>query len=893
MRLFSLLSIAFLFGFCYCASPNDCKDQGVAETKIVKLDVNDIDEGLLTVTRSSIDGVPLKTVTPKEGHQLTEVYDLNVRIWKGADKEHCLQVLVYYNEESPASVIVNFVKADGKKPWRYHNKQGDKWNVVKKEDHEKLLVELKKKVPQFPPPKDPKTLDLASLADSRYKTVDLSIDGVPARVYLVGPKEDINKVNYSGEEVWKASRFSEGKHGYKDTPEEICTYCITFLKEKDTKMILVNIYDVTVYREIFKQRGDKWERSTSYAGEIAALKTHKDPPKKFTLDISSLEEGDEKFKLVKEENNGATTFFFATKQGYSIENIMDGETKVCAINKDFTCYLCELHSKGDSKLIRVHAEKSFKISLSWYEKSGDKWNGITQIDFFKKLNEISKFGKTLSNTVKQEFPKPAPRSERVNKVDSTLFNVEEGQENGFKVLKLKAKEGTKADKLTFGGLTLWQSQNAGDACLTATFYLGEKEPIAASYRFKRDGKLIEGYRQFSNGNWFQVNGAAFRTFIGKDVPVTTPKELSTKSAGHGDALDTANPDETNIDIDEYTESGVSFKGYYPKDAFHISSVVDGNKELWKPAEGTNEKCLLVESYAKDGVELLYLETSGGTKSKYFEKADGVWNEVGRELFNEQLMTMIGESGKNASLNIAHPNRLLYKSFDYTFATNSVKLVVPKKGISISTLMNGTEEVYTLPSVREKFDHAKVYLNKDKKPELVLLVTTLSGTPKETYLELKDGKWVSCDDHDAKIKSLKDTTEWKSDFEIDLSASKDTDNCSIFEVELLGITTRHFYPKAGYMAIQVKDGNKGLWTAPTNNDYCFSCIIHNKGDKELLEMIVVERCSRHLTFFEKASTEWNEIENTTFNDKLKEMRNGTANPAPTQPSQGSTNPTSKP
>ncbi|EKX72612.1 signal peptide containing protein [Theileria equi strain WA] len=47
---------------------------------------------------------------------------------------------------------------------------------------------------ELPPPTEPKTLDLACLKDPRYKTVDVNIDGVPARVYIFSPKEDIKKV---------------------------------------------------------------------------------------------------------------------------------------------------------------------------------------------------------------------------------------------------------------------------------------------------------------------------------------------------------------------------------------------------------------------------------------------------------------------------------------------------------------------------------------------------------------------------------------------------------------------------------------------------------------------------------------------------------------------------
>ncbi|AFZ81005.1 signal peptide-containing protein [Theileria equi strain WA] len=399
-------------------------------------------------------------------------------------------------------------------------------------------------------------------------------------------------------------------------------------------------------------------------------------------------------------------------------------------------------------------------------------------------------------------------------------------------------------------------------------------------------------RLCSAGFWCCCGGG---TTDDNDPPqvTSTPPKPSTPIT-----LDLAKPDESHINVEEQNIDGVLLKDYLPKDDLHISSVVDGDKELWK-ASG-DEKCVFVESYSKGALELLYLETSesSGTKYKYFEKTDGKWNEIDEEPFNEKAKTFIGESGRDASLNIAHPSRLLCQSFNYTFAANAVQLIVPNKGVSVSKLVNNTETVWTAEP-GETFDHAKVYLNKDKKPELVLLVTTLSGTPKETYLELKDGKWVSCNDKDAKMKNLKDTTEWKSDFELDLSASKDTDKCRIFEAELLGVTTRHFYPKPGHVPIKVQDGNKELWKSTTcatkfgsnSSDSCLSCLIYEKGDIKILEMITVERLTKRYNYFERVSGEaWKTITEEDFDKKLKDMRNGTANPAPKKPDTSTLAPT---
>ncbi|AFZ80968.1 signal peptide-containing protein [Theileria equi strain WA] len=247
-------------------------------------------------------------------------------------------------------------------------------------------------------------------------------------------------------------------------------------------------------------------------------------------------------------------------------------------------------------------------------------------------------------------------------------------------------------------------------------------------------------------------------------------------------------------------------------------------------------------------------------------------------------TPVTQSSRHATtLNIAKPDEQC-NSFDYTFTANRVKLIVPKKNTTVIRLVDGEKEIW-IPSTGETFDHTKAYLNKDKKPELVLVVTTSSGASKEYYLELKDSKWVSCDDHDAKMRSLRDPAEWISNFELDLSLANSTNECSIFETELLGVTTKHFFPKPGYLAKGVKDVNGLLWSSSKPiytegtigrhsryyNDYCLSCIIHKKGSMELLEMVVVETLSRRWKYFEKSGEEWMEINKTDFDQKLRDLK----------------------
>ncbi|EKX73054.1 hypothetical protein BEWA_016150 [Theileria equi strain WA] len=458
------------------------------------------------------------------------------------------------------------------------------------------------------------------------------------------------------------------------------------------------------------------------------------------------------------------------------------------------------------------------------------------------------------------FPDPEDVGPLVSKVNTSRFNVEEGEEDCVKVLKLKAK-GRLTRKVRYDGQKLWSSGIVGPSFFSAILYMDGDKPTLAVIR--TTGSFIGEYMEYRYHDGIKWKNCNEGCHINRLEKLKKQYKYATPST-----LDLSNPDTSKFDVHTETESGASFKSYTPRDAFHISSVMDAGATVWKSSG--DEKCVFVESYAKGGVELLYLETSGGTMSKYFEKVDGQWRDITEEGFNEKAKTMIGESGRDGTLNISHPSRLLCKSFDYTFAANAVRLVVPKKGVSVTKLMNDTEEVYTLSS-GETLQYVDAYLNKDGNPELVLVtLRTSSGLSRRDYVK-SEGKWEPCSNSGAKIKNLVVISNWESDFGLDVSTT-DTKECSVFEAKLLGVTTKHFYPKPGHVAIQVKDGNKELWTGGAN-DRCLSCLIYKHGDKELLEMVVVKN-SVVKKYFEKADGKWVEIKKEDFLTKLNDMNEET-------------------
>ncbi|AFZ80814.1 signal peptide-containing protein [Theileria equi strain WA] len=452
-----------------------------------------------------------------------------------------------------------------------------------------------------------------------------------------------------------------------------------------------------------------------------------------------------------------------------------------------------------------------------------------------------------------------------SKVDTSLFDVEEGEEESVKILKLTPKD-DKVTKVNYDNKQIWSgSKTFGTSSnlVDALVYFDEETPAFVTIQTIKGGKESTVYRYRDGKQW-------------KDSKEEEHKKLldalkEKYKLGDPVTLDLSNPDETKLDVHTENESEVSFKEYTPKNCYHISSVMNADNELWRATEGTNEKCLLAECYEKGDITILYLETDDGNnnQSKYFWKVGTEWKSIDKKEFNDKGEVMIGESGRDASLNIAHPNRLLHKSFNYYYDDNLIQLIVPKKNVSVSKLMNSLENVYTRSS-GETLDHVKVYLNKEGKAELVIVVSNFSSDIKYNYFAKNGTKWECTLDYFEKLKSLKVVSSSKTDISIDLEREEDTDECRVVNVEPLYVPTRFHLPKPGYLVKEVTNGEDAIWTA-TGEERCTSCAIYSKNDVHLLALFIKDGENYDHKHFEKNGSNWKEISKDELDNQYKNMK----------------------
>ncbi|AFZ79754.1 signal peptide-containing protein [Theileria equi strain WA] len=120
----------------------------------------------------------------------------------------------------------------------------------------------------------------------------------------------------------------------------------------------------------------------------------------------------------------------------------------------------------------------------------------------------------------------------------------------------------------------------------------------------------------------------------------TPEGLSPAETTTAVTLDIASPNHTNLDVHTKDGGCFEYKLYLPKDTFRISSVSDGEEELWKAAGDKN--CEVVISFRKEDHALVTVFLSGGNndQSKYFEKISGAWKELKKEELDKKIEEMI-------------------------------------------------------------------------------------------------------------------------------------------------------------------------------------------------------------------------------------------------------------
>ncbi|AFZ80777.1 signal peptide-containing protein [Theileria equi strain WA] len=237
-------------------------------------------------------------------------------------------------------------------------------------------------------PSEPKhfvTLDISDMDPQVCRVIDTYMGRVSVRVYIIHPKFLVKKVMDRNTEVWEG------------IAEDHCVYMVTFLKSSKPKIVLLRVKETMGSYQVFRKfksgngcyssSGGWYPSVKSSSKKIERLSIFPCKTRKFALDIS-LDEGNDKYRVIKPEYDTIAVRYYVPKSGYAIGRIKEGNQVIGQLKDDFTCYLCEFFSLENYALLRVHTERNYRSWLCWYERVDGQWRDVEEESFIEDLHRI-------------------------------------------------------------------------------------------------------------------------------------------------------------------------------------------------------------------------------------------------------------------------------------------------------------------------------------------------------------------------------------------------------------------------------------------------------------------------------------------------------------------------
>ncbi|AFZ79978.1 signal peptide-containing protein [Theileria equi strain WA] len=259
-------------------------------------------------------------------------------------------------------------------------------------------------------------------------------------------------------------------------------------------------------------------------------------------------------------------------------------------------------------------------------------------------NEVKESESVPTHTEEVSPKSEEPVSHFLDKVHESLFNVENGEENGLNLIKLTAKEGVKADRLTFDGQTVWEDKKK--FCSSAVLYLdGDQPTLAVLVTRDKNNKVKKVCKHHDGNKWKNGNENKHKkklkelrdTAKPKDAPEATKKEQEV-SQGQAQANPDKPVDKDTLDISKKDNSVGKYNKTVADDkiSLHtfdidkatVTKVVDGKDVIWEAPAGTDHKCTWAELGVFGDKETLGLEIKMDKVIEInFRKIDGKWQRV--------------------------------------------------------------------------------------------------------------------------------------------------------------------------------------------------------------------------------------------------------------------------
>ncbi|EKX72151.1 hypothetical protein BEWA_046150 [Theileria equi strain WA] len=635
MRVLILLYAFCLVGLGYCGDcvpPKDsyCDTKPATQPEDGSTPSSDlvskVDASLFDIEETEENGIEVLKLTAKEGTVAKKLECDEEVIWRNY-RGSCLSAKIYFDEGKPELATVQYRENGGDRTLFLY-RDGKEWDSNEKVYERKMkdLIEKRKH-------RNPVILDLTDPDMTKMDLCGGNSYGVSFKEY--SPNDDfyISAVLYGKEEVWEAFGVERCLGARISTRGDSM---LLALEVKDDQQKIPKCFERVdgSWKEIrlrmFNARLRELERGTRLRCKLDLLRPDEDM-----------------IQSVIRDNGGLICRKYFPKDCPEIESVVFLKDLLWDASEGDTCTSVTVVANGDVILLDIGLEDA-PVEVKGFKKVGDSFRELPTEECFKKAEEIKKLFPN-SDPFSEEIQESKPTSSFVSKVDSSIFEVEEVEEDVMTVLKLTEKSAKSTNTLLYDGQVVWKGRYPHDSCSSATLYIKPKGPVGALYRFRRGERLMEGYRKFADGKWTAVSGAEFKQLMEEDRTILSP----TKDTGSviPTTLDIAKPDRRNVEVtEEEGENGVKNKDYDPVNSSEmILAVVEAGTSVWNAKEG--ERCTFATLIAKGSAALLALgiQTNGVSSTLYFEQKGKEWRDLTEDDYDRKLQEMRNSAPPSATL----------------------------------------------------------------------------------------------------------------------------------------------------------------------------------------------------------------------------------------------------
>ncbi|AFZ80075.1 signal peptide-containing protein [Theileria equi strain WA] len=233
---------------------------------------------------------------------------------------------------------------------------------------------------------------------------------------------------------------------------------------------------------------------------------------------------------------------------------------------------------------------------------------------------------------------------------------------------------------------------------------------------------------------------------------------------------------------------------------------------------------------------------------------------------------IHSSGRHLDVSSIEPS--LYNLYGCNYDGNEVIFVVPQEGVLVTKVLHSTATIWT-PEDGEKFEYAKVFL-KDGSPNLLGIIKRTPAGPNCRWYARNGDVWEGCNDHLARIKAIRVPIPRINPFILNIEDDRDTRECRIFNIKLLGIQMRLYFAKLGFLATEVRDNGTPIWKAEEGrNEACISANLYFIRREPALLLIAIKVGMKvEFRCFERINGEWDRLALDVFRRYRMELMEST-------------------